>query len=142
MDLGVFAEPAPEQGLFDRSDNVSFAAKGVPAPTFSPGFKTFDAAIGKYYHQAIDNPESLDYPYFTRFCQAYAHAARLIANRATRPQWSADDKYAASRKSIIRSVVEVCKNVLLTEVLRHPVNPDKSRPTKQKTKRPDSSFIY
>ncbi len=52
--LGVFAEPAPEQGLFDRSDNVSFAAKGVPAPTFAPGFKTFDEAIGKYYHQAID----------------------------------------------------------------------------------------
>ena len=98
--LGVFAEPAPEQGLFDRSDNVSFAAKGVPAPTFSPGFKTFDAAIGKYYHQAIDNPESLDYPYFTRFCQAYTYAARLIANRATRPQWSAEDKYAPAAKAL------------------------------------------
>ena len=98
--LGVFAEPAPEQGLFDRSDNVSFAVKGIPAPTFSPGFKTFDAAIGKYYHQAIDNPESLDYGYFTRFCQAYAHAARLIADRAVRPQWATDDKYEPAAKAL------------------------------------------
>lgn len=98
--LGVFAEPAPEQGLFDRSDNVSFAAKGIPAPTFSPGFKAFDEAIGKYYHQAIDNPESLDFSYVHRFCQAYAHAARLIADRATRPQWSAGDKYEAAGKAL------------------------------------------
>ena len=98
--LGVFAEPAPEQGLFDRSDNVSFAAKGIPAPTYSPGFKTFDEAIGKYYHQAIDNPESLDFSYVHRFCQAYAHAARLIADRPTRPQWSVGDKYEAAGKAL------------------------------------------
>lgn len=98
--LGIFAEPAPEQGLFDRSDNVNFAIKGIPAPTFSPGFKTFDEAIGKYYHQAIDNPESLDFSYVHRFCQAYAHAARLIADRATRPQWSAGDKYEAAGKAL------------------------------------------
>ncbi len=98
--LTVFAEPAPEQGLFDRSDNVAFAAKGIPAPTFSPGFKAFDEAIGKYYHQAIDNPESLDMNYVYRFCEAYAHAARLIANRATRPQWSAGDKYEAAGKAL------------------------------------------
>jgi hypothetical protein len=98
--LSVFAEPAPEQGLFDRSDNVSFAAKGIPAPTFSAGFKTFDEAIGKYYHQAIDNPESLDYGYVHRFCQAFAHAARLLADRPTRPQWSAGDKYEAAGKAL------------------------------------------
>jgi len=98
--LSVFAEPAPEQGLFDRSDNVQFAAKGIPAPTFSAGFKAFDAAIGKYYHQAIDNPESLDFNYVLRFCQAYAHAARLIADRPTRPQWSAGDKYEAAGKAL------------------------------------------
>lgn len=98
--LSVFAEPAPEQGLFDRSDNVSFAAKGIPAPTFSAGFKAFDEAIGKYYHQAIDNPESLDFNYVQRFCQAFAHTARLIADRATRPQWSAGDKYEAAAKAL------------------------------------------
>jgi hypothetical protein len=98
--LNIFAEPAPEQGLFDRSDNVAFAAKGIPAPTFSPGFKTFDDAIGKYYHQAIDNPESLNYNYVQRFCQAFAHTARLIANRTSRPQWIAGDKYEAAGKAL------------------------------------------
>ncbi len=98
--LGVFAEPAPEQGLFDRSDNVSFAAKGIPAPDISPGFRSFDEAIGKYYHQAIDNPESLNFGYVTRFCQAYSHMARLIANRPTRPKWSAGDKYEAASKAL------------------------------------------
>lgn len=100
--LSVFAEPAPEQGLFDRSDNVSFAAKGVPAPTFSPGFKSFDAEIAKYYHQAIDNPESLDFSYLHKFCQAYAHTARLIADRSTRPFWIAGDKYEAVGKELYK----------------------------------------
>ncbi|MVM29509.1 M28 family peptidase [Spirosoma sp. HMF4905] len=98
--LNVFAEPAPEQGLFDRSDNVNFAVKGIPAPDFAPGLKSFDAAIAKYYHQAIDNPESLNFNYVLRFCQAYAHSARLIANRPMRPQWSAGDKYEAAAKAL------------------------------------------
>lgn len=100
--LSVFAEPAPEQGLFDRSDNVSFAAKGVPAPTFSPGFKSFDQEIAKYYHQAIDNPESLNFSYLHKFCQAYAHTARLIADRPTRPFWIAGDKYEAAGKELYK----------------------------------------
>ncbi|KAB7729034.1 M28 family peptidase [Rudanella paleaurantiibacter] len=100
--LGVFAEPAPEQGLFDRSDNVNFAAKGVPAPTFSPGFKSFDEAIAKYYHQAVDNPESLDFAYLHKFCQAFTHAGRLIADRPTRPMWIAGDKYEAAGKALYK----------------------------------------
>ncbi|WP_266368916.1 M20/M25/M40 family metallo-hydrolase [Tellurirhabdus rosea] len=98
--LKVFGDPAPEQNLFDRSDNVSFAAKGVPAPTFSPGFTKFDEALGKYYHQAADNPETIDFNYLQKFSQAYAYTARLIANRPTRPQWVAGDKYEAAAKAL------------------------------------------
>jgi hypothetical protein len=98
--LTAFADPAPEQGLFDRSDNVSFAAKGVPAPTFSPGFKTFDEVIAKNYHQVSDEAATLDFAYVLRFCQAYCYAARLIADRPTRPQWSAGDKYEAAAKAL------------------------------------------
>lgn len=98
--LSVFAEPAPEQGLFDRSDNVSLAAKGVPAPTFSAGFKTFDEQLFKYYHQAADNPETIDFNYLLKFCRAYAYTARLIANKPTRPQWMAGDKYEAAAKAL------------------------------------------
>jgi Peptidase family M28 len=98
--LTAFADPAPEQGLFDRSDNVSFAAKGIPAPTFSPGFKAFDEVIAKNYHQVSDEAATLDFAYIQRFCQAYCYAARLIADRPTRPQWSAGDKYEAAAKQL------------------------------------------
>ena len=98
--LSVFGDPAPEQGLFDRSDNVSFAAKGVPAPTLSEGFKTFDEELMKNYHQVSDNPDTIDYDYLLRFCQAYARAARLIADRPTRPFWVAGDKYEAAGKAL------------------------------------------
>ncbi len=98
--LGVVGDPAPEQNLFDRSDNVNFAVKGIPAPTFSPGFREFDAEIMKYYHQATDNPETIDFDYLLKFCKAYVHAARLIADRAQPPQWEAGDKYEPAAKAL------------------------------------------
>ncbi len=98
--MTTFNDPAPEQGLFDRSDNVSFAVKGIPAPTFSPGFKTFDEAIQRYYHQVSDNPDTINFAYLLKFCQAYTNAARLIADRTTRPQWSVGDKYEAAGQTL------------------------------------------
>ena len=49
--LKVIADPAPEQNLFDRGDNVSFARKGVPAVNFSPGITGFTNELMAYYHQ-------------------------------------------------------------------------------------------
>jgi len=93
FNASVIANPAPEQGLFDRSDNVSFAAKGIPALNFAPGFTDFDDAIFKYYHQVTDNPETIDMAYLKRYCQIYTLAARLIANQQELPFWEEDDKY-------------------------------------------------
>ncbi|MEM6698078.1 MAG: M28 family peptidase, partial [Bacteroidota bacterium] len=73
--LKVGGDPAPEQGLFDRSDNVSFASKGVPALNFAPGMTAFDAAIMKYYHQVSDNPETIDFDYLLKYCQSFTYAA-------------------------------------------------------------------
>lgn len=95
FNTSVIANPAPEQGLFDRSDNVSFAAKGVPALNFAPGFTDFDDAIFKYYHQVTDNPETIDLAYLKRYCQIYTLAARLIANQQELPFWEENDKYRA-----------------------------------------------
>ena len=100
FELDVVADPAPEQGLFDRSDNVSFAMKGIPAPTMTPGFRTFDADLMKNYHQASDNPESIDFNYLLKFCQAYAYASRLIADRSQAPQWIKGDKYEEAAKKL------------------------------------------
>jgi hypothetical protein len=98
--LTAHDDPAPEQNLFDRSDNVSLAAKGVPAPTYSPGFNAFDAEINKYYHQAADNPDNIDHGYLLKYAQSYTYAARLIANRAQAPAWISGDKYEAPYKKL------------------------------------------
>ncbi len=86
-------DPAPEQNLFDRSDNVHFAKKGIPAPTFSLGFTAFDAEVFKYYHQPADNPDNLDYEYLHKFFSAYVLSCRNIANADETPFWVTGDKY-------------------------------------------------
>ncbi len=96
----VINDPAPEQGLFDRSDNVSFAALGIPALTFSAGTTGFSDEIMRYYHQAIDNPETINMRYLKEYCQVFTLAARLIANRDTVPFWVEGDKYEAAGKTL------------------------------------------
>ncbi len=98
--LKAIDDPAGEQGLFDRSDNVNFAKKGIPAPTFSLGFTAFDAEIGKYYHQQADNPETLDYDYLEKFFRAFVLSARLIANDVETPFWTEGDKYYEAGKAL------------------------------------------
>lgn len=91
--LGAIEDPAEEQGLFDRSDNVRFAAKGVPAPTFSLGFTAFDDEITKYYHQPGDEPNTVDYAYLEKFFKSYVYACRMIGNADKAPFWNEGDKY-------------------------------------------------
>ncbi len=98
--LTAIDDPAPEQGLFDRSDNVQFAAKGIPAPTFSMGFTSFDGDVTKYYQQVTDNPDTLDYDYLVKFFKAYVLACRLIANDDVTPFWTEGDKYFEAGKKL------------------------------------------
>ena len=98
--LMAINDPVPEQNLFDRSDNVSLAAKGIPSPNFSPGLTAFDQEIGLYYHQAADNPDKVSYTYLTKFCQAYIYSSRLIANRKEAPKWKVGDKYEKAGQAL------------------------------------------
>ncbi len=91
--LEAIPDPAPEQNLFDRSDNVNFAQRGIPAPTYSMGFTAFDDEINFYYHQPTDEPQTLDYDYITSYIRSFVYAAQLIANRATAPFWLPGDVY-------------------------------------------------
>ena len=91
--LTAIDDPAPEQNLFDRSDNVKFAAKGIPSPTYSMGFNAFDDEIYKYYHQVTDNPDNVDYDYLVKFFKSYVLSSRLIANDPITPFWTEGDKY-------------------------------------------------
>ncbi len=91
--LKAIQDKMPEQNLFDRSDNVNFARKGIPAPTFSLGITSFDDEIIKYYHQAGDNPNTMDYKYLTKYCKSFIYAGRLIANDPAKHFWVKGDKY-------------------------------------------------
>jgi len=93
-------DPAPEQGLFDRSDNVNFAAKGIPAPTFSLGFTAFNGDVTKYYHRPGDHADNMDYNYLEKFFKAYVLAGRLIGNDPVTPTWTAGDKYEEAGKKL------------------------------------------
>ena len=98
--LKAIADPAPEQGLYDRSDNVNFARKGISSPTFSLGFTAFDDQISKHYHQASDEVENFDLDYAVLYWKSYLLAAQNIANWNKRPQWNAGDKYEAAAKEL------------------------------------------
>jgi hypothetical protein len=105
--LKAIEDPAKEQGLFDRSDNVNFAKKGIPAPTFSLGFSSFDGDVTKYYHRPGDEADTLDYDYLFKFFSAYVLAGRQIGNDLTTPTWVAGDKYEAASKALYEKAPEV-----------------------------------
>ncbi|WP_336514586.1 M28 family peptidase [Pollutibacter soli] len=98
--LTLAGDPAPEQGLFDRSDNVSFAAKGIPAPSYGMGVAKLDANIMKRYHQLSDEIGDIDMNYILKYIRSYILAAKLIADNPVQPTWTAGDKYEDAWKQL------------------------------------------
>lgn len=98
--LEAIASPVPELNLFNRSDNVHFARQGIPAPTFSMGFTSFDEQIQRYYHQAADESDTLDFEYVTNYVRAYILAAQNIANAEEAPFWNPGDEYESAGNSL------------------------------------------
>ncbi len=93
-------DPAPEMNLFDRSDNVSLAAKGVPAPTYGMGVRKVDESIMRYYHQLGDEIGNLDVGYIVKYMNSYILAASYIADNPAQPHWKNGDKYEAAWKEL------------------------------------------
>lgn len=100
--LRTTEDPVPEQNLFDRSDQVSFAKKGVPALMYTMGIKDFGEDILKYYHRQGDNPDSVDYNYLFKFAKAYVLACRMVGNMDERPYWIEGDKYFEAGEDLYR----------------------------------------
>ncbi len=98
--LEIVANPAPEQNLFDRSDNVNFASKGIPAPTFAPGFRQFDEEVMQYYHTPADEADAVNFNYLHNFTRAFVYSARLIADMEEAPRWQEGDKYEEAGKAL------------------------------------------
>jgi hypothetical protein len=91
--LEAIGDPVPQQNLFDRSDNVNFARLGIPAPTYSPGFRDFGPELMRTYHTVEDRPEDVDFEYLYRFSLGYVYAARGVASMQARPRWTEGDIY-------------------------------------------------
>lgn len=91
--LNAIPSPVPELGLFNRSDNVHFARKGIPAPTFSPGFTAFNEELQYYYHQPTDESDTIDFEYVTDYAKAYILSSERIANADEAPFWLPGDEY-------------------------------------------------
>lgn len=98
--LVLNGDPAPEQGLYERSDNLNFAVKGIPSVNISPGVKAFDQEVLKYYHQPSDEVGSLDMQYLEKFYRSFVFAAYLVANTAEAPTWKKGDKFEATGKNL------------------------------------------
>jgi hypothetical protein len=97
--LGVGGDPDPKEGFFERSDQVSFASKGVVAIKLQPGLARMDDEIRKYYHRQADEVSSLDFEYLTKFYKTFVTAVQLLSNEPQKFTWNAGDKYEeVSRK--------------------------------------------
>ncbi|WP_421875493.1 M28 family peptidase [Marinoscillum sp.] len=100
FNLEAIDDPLPEENYYDRSDNVSFAAKGVPSVSFDPGYTEMNEEITKYYHQPADEPQTLDYDYLTKYSKAYIYAVTLIGNHGEDIFWTEGDKYEPAGKEL------------------------------------------
>jgi hypothetical protein len=78
--LPVVPDPRPEFRFFERSDNIVFALRGIPAHTLS--------SFGMHgdYHQPSDEVERIDFQHLTRVADLVARAARVLAD-GPRPTW-------------------------------------------------------
>jgi Zn-dependent M28 family amino/carboxypeptidase len=90
--LSVNGDPTGGQ-LFYESDNAPLAKKGIPAPTYSLGMRTFDSTIFNRYHRLSDETGNMDMHYAVKFIRAYILSAIYIADDAAQPTWTAGDAY-------------------------------------------------
>lgn len=78
--IPVVADPRPESRFFERSDNIAFALRGIPAHTLSSYNLHAD------YHTPADAIGRVDLAHLARLAAAAARAARLLADGAP-PVW-------------------------------------------------------
>ena len=75
------ADPYPREFLFRRSDNYSFAVKGVPAHTIQ-----MTAPDDRYYHTLSDEASTLDFGLMKKVINAIAISAAGLVNGIDTPR--------------------------------------------------------
>lgn len=91
--LGVIGDRLPSQNYYERSDQVSFAQKGVPAVNFKMSMTAFDERISDFYHQPSDEIKNVDMDYIYKYWRAYIRSAELLGNWEKTPYWMPGDKF-------------------------------------------------
>lgn len=79
-------DPRPEHRFFERSDNIAFARRGIPAHTVSSYNMHND------YHQPSDETRFADPSHMARVINAAARAARVLADGPA-PAWAPGDPF-------------------------------------------------
>jgi hypothetical protein len=78
--IPLVPDPRPEMNFFERSDNIAFARRGIPAHTISSYNMHSD------YHTPSDEARLADAAHMAAIINASARAAQLLAD-GERPQW-------------------------------------------------------
>jgi hypothetical protein len=79
--IAVVADPRPSQHFYERSDNIAFAERGIPAHTLS----SFD--LHADYHQPSDDLSRIDLAHMTAVINSAVRAVQLLANGPL-PVWN------------------------------------------------------
>jgi len=79
--IPIVADPRPDQHFFERSDNIAFAQRGIPAHTLSSFGMHAD------YHQPSDEVSRIDFPHMTSVITSAVRAVALLANGPL-PVWN------------------------------------------------------
>lgn len=77
----LVADPHPQQNFFQRSDNYSFALRGVIAQTVS------SFGLHTDYHRVTDEVSKVDFPFMTRAIDSMVKPVQWLANSTFRPEW-------------------------------------------------------
>jgi len=79
--IPIVADPRPAQHFFERSDNIAFAERGIPAHTLS----SFN--LHADYHQPSDDLSRIDFAHMTAVINSAMRAVDLLANGPL-PVWN------------------------------------------------------
>jgi Zn-dependent M28 family amino/carboxypeptidase len=88
--IPIIPDPRPAQRFFERSDNIAFAWRGIPAHTLS------SYGMHREYHTPFDEVSRIDFNHLAQVIDATTRAARVLADGAA-PEWKAGGKPAAPR---------------------------------------------
>jgi len=83
--IPIVADQRLDQQFFQRSDNIAFAMKGIPAHTLS----TFN--LHHDYHQVTDDVSKADFVHMAGVINAAARAVRMLAD-GPKPEWKPGGK--------------------------------------------------